>query len=158
MKNILAIAFLFCISFANVMAQDKFGIELKDGVEPDVYIDGKKYDYSIFQLLDQTKIESVTVIKDKPAKEKYNAPNGVVIVKTKNSKEPEIEIDETKIKIRNSENLSPVIVIDGKVADKAALSELNPKGIDSIVVLKGEKAIEQYNAPNGVVVVKTKKN
>ncbi len=155
MKNILVIIGLFCLFASPTLAQDDIKIELKGDEKPDIYIDGKKYDYSIFSLLDQNKIESITVIKDKQAVKKYNAPNGVIVIKTKESMDQIVTIDKKKIKIKDTD-LEPVIIIDGKVADKDTLSKLSPDDIDSIEVLKGEKAIEKYSAPNGVVIIKTK--
>lgn len=157
MKNILIITFLFCFSTSNLLAQEKIRMELKDGVKPDVYIDGKKYDYAIFDLLDQTKIESMFVLKDAKAIEKYNAPNGVIIIKTKKAEKQAITIDKTKIKIRDADDKEPMIIIDGKVAEKGTLSKLSPDDIKSIEVVKGDKAKDKYNAPNGVIIVTKKK-
>jgi len=148
---------MFCFSISPILAQDKVKIELKEGMEPDVYIDGKKYDYSIFDLLDQRKIESMNVIKDDKAKKLYNAPNGVIIIKTKGAVEQTVAIDKDQIKFESGE-LSPIIIIDGNVADKETLSVMSPDDIESIKVVKGEKAIEQYNTLTGVIIVTTKNN
>ena len=161
MKNLLIVTCIFCISIAHAFAQDELKIELKDAPKPDIYIDGKKYDYEIFNLLDQSKIESVNVIKDEQAMKEYNAPNGVIIIKTKKaSNQIVIENDhETKIVIKGSKDgdKDPVFIIDGKVSDRKTLSKLSPDDIESIDVFKGQKAIDEHNAPNGVIIVKTKK-
>ena len=152
MKNLLAVICIFCLSTAH--AQDKLKVELKDAPKPDIYIDGKQYDYSIFELLDQSKIESVSVIKDEQAMKEYNAPNGVILIKSKKNG-PLVEVGEKEVKITDDDK-DPVIVVDGKVSDRESLSELSPDDIESIDVLKGEKALKEYNAPNGVVIIKTK--
>lgn len=154
MKNILIVAF-FCLSTSQALAQEELKIELKDAPHPDIYIDGKKYDYAIFELLDQRKIESVSVLKDEQAMKRYNAPNGVIIIKTKKEAQRIVLVDEKEIRISDGDK-DPVIVIDGKVSTKEKLSKLSPDAVESIQVVKGEKAIDQYNAPNGVVIVKTK--
>jgi hypothetical protein len=48
------------------------------------------------------------------------------------------------------------VVINEKVSDKVTLEKLSPEDIATIEIVKGEKAIQQYNAPNGAVIVKTK--
>ena len=154
MKKILLSVFL-CLSVSMAQAQkeqndkiehrEEIKIKIKNGAEPDVYIDGKKYDYAIVELLDQSKIKTVEVIKDKQALKEYNAPNGVILIKSvKTSKKMDIEGD-------------PVIYIDGKKANKEQLSQLSPDGIESINVFKGEVAAEKYDAPGGAIIVVTKK-
>lgn len=53
----------------------------------------------------------------------------------------------------------PLIVINGKITVDLDLNEINPNTIESINVLKGEKAIEKYaeKGTNGVVEITTKK-
>ena len=156
MKNILIVTCIFCISVSHILAQDKLEVQLKDAPKPDIYIDGKKYDHDIFDLLDQSKIESINVIKDEQAMKEYNAPNGVIIIKTKKASQQIVKVDEQEIKIADSDK-DPVIIINGKVSNKEILTKLSPDNIESIEVVKGQKAIDQYKAPNGVVIVKTKK-
>ena len=138
-----------------MLAQDKLKVELKEAKKPHVYIDGKKYDYSIFDLLDQSKIESVNIIKDEEALEEYNAPNGVILIKTKSASEQPVSADEKGLHIKSSYK-DPLVIIDGKVSNKATLSFLSPANIESINVLKGQLAIDLYKASNGVIMVKTK--
>ncbi len=165
MKNIITITCLLLLLSTTLQAQvvepvddneqNKIKIELKDAPHPDIYIDGKKYDHEILELLDQSKIESIEVLKDEKAKKELNAPNGVIRITTKKAAQQNKE--ETKVQIRGNDGLDPMIVIDGKVASKEELSKLSPEGIESIKVWKGEEAIKKYNAPNGAVIVKTKK-
>lgn len=155
MKNVLIITCVCCLSIFNILAQNDLQVELKDSTKPDMYIDGEKYDYKIFELIDQSKIESVNVIKDEQALKEYNAPNGVVIIKTKKASQHLITVDEKSIKISDN-GIKPVVIIDGKVSNQDALSKLLPKNIKTIEVFKGKKAIDLYNAPNGAIIVKTK--
>ena len=156
MKYFLLVTFVLGLYTSSAIAQGDLEIALKDAPKPDIYIDGKKYDFEIFELLDQSKIESVNVIKDEQAAEKYNAPNGVIIIKTKKAAEQEVTVDEDGVKVRPSDK-HPMVFIDGKESNQDALSKLKPENIESIEVLKGDKAVEEYNAPNGVVIVTMKK-
>ena len=159
MKNLLLIACICLLSGASLLAQDKIKIELKDEPTPDVYIDGKKYDSDVFDLLDPNKIASVNVIKGEKAMKEYKAPNGVVLITTKKAEKESLEgkqeVKEIKITSDKSKE-EPLIVINGNVSDRKTLSKLKPKDIEKIEVLKGEAAMEEYKAPNGVVIVTTK--
>lgn len=128
-------------------------IEVKDGKQPDVYIDGKKYDSEILELLDQDKIESITVIKEEQAIKEYNAPNGVILVKTQKEESKIVITDDVWI----SKAGDPKILIDGEVSDQKNLEKISPDDIQSISVIKDEKAVKEYNAPNGVILITTKK-
>ena len=107
-------------------------------------------------MIDQSKIASVFVVKGNEAIKKYNAPNGVVLIKTKASK----KIDILELKGNASQKLDakkdPMIIIDGKVSDKKTLDKLTPNSIEKMEVFKGQKALEKYNSPNGVIVITTK--
>ncbi|QTE21426.1 hypothetical protein [Polaribacter cellanae] len=155
MKKILIAIFISCISIANFSAQNKLKVEVKAEKKPDVYIDGVKYNYTIVNLLDQTKIESIDIIKDEKALKEYKAPNGVILIKTKKNSKPNLSIDEKKPSSKK-EDKEPLVIINGKVANKAALSNISTQNIASVKVLKGKEAIKQYKSPNGVIIIKTK--
>ncbi|WP_339711661.1 TonB-dependent receptor [Cyclobacterium amurskyense] len=159
MKYFLLVVGLALVPFSSILAQEtskgakeKLEITIKESDNPDVYIDGKKYDHSIIDLLDTDKIASVDVIKGERAISEYNAPNGVIIIKTK--------AKANQVRIRNSNgNLDenqPLIIIDGVTAEKGDLEKLDPIDIESVEVLKGENAMKKHNAPNGVVLIITK--
>ncbi len=73
--------------------------------------------------------------------------------------DPKVEL---KIKNKGNEKEKPIfIVIDGDDKERVKVKNverLNPDQIESIVVLKGESAIEEYgkDGKNGVVVIKLK--
>src|SRR5690606_27904208 len=54
----------------------------------------------------------------------------------------------------------PLYIIDGKTSDKEALSNLSPGSIQSVNVLKGERATSLYGAKasQGVIKITTRKN
>jgi len=143
--------------------QKSLTLKLKDGVQPLVYIDGKIYDADVVELLDQSKIASIDVIKGERAITEFNSPNGVVIIKSmsalqtdkaKNAEHP--SQPEIKVRSKTRDDLEPVIIINGEVSDEVTLSKFKPEEIESINVLKGRAAVEKYDAPNGAVIVKTK--
>lgn len=165
MKKIIVTAIITLTSFAFTQAQveekqeeltkvEKLGVKIKTVAKPDVYVDGKKFDFDL-QLIDPEMIAAVDVIKDEKALKEYNAPNGVILITTKFNAEQ----SETKIKIRgnasNIEDDKPLIIVDGKVKEQAYLKEISPEDIESINVLKGKKA-EKYDSPNGVILITTK--
>jgi len=164
MKNLILTACAVLLSISSIQAQESKGeiskkeklhIKIKDGAKPDIYVDGKKFDFPM-DLLDENRIESVNVIKGDKAIKKYNAKNGVVLIVTKNKM---VEIDKSKIKIKGQgeKGKNPMIIINGEKSDRKVLKKLSTDDIESIKVLKDEQALKKYNAPNGVIIVKTKK-
>ena len=161
MKSIILITCSILLSIGAVQGQEKekeskeekLHIKLKEDASPDIYVDGKKFDFNM-ELLDKNMIESVKVLKGDKAIKEYNAPNGVVLVTTKNAKELEL----TKVRIRGYKSDDPLIIVDGKVSDKESIKQLSPDNIYNIEVFKDEKALEKYNAPNGAIIIKTKKD
>lgn len=137
--------------FAQKEATKEVKIKLKEGKKVDVFIDGIQYDYAILDLLDQSKIKTMNVMKNT----KNGASGDVIMISTIN----EVEMDgKTEFKVNGkAKKDDPIFIIDGKKSTKKELNNLKPEGIATINVYKGEKAIKEYNAPNGVIVVTTKK-
>lgn len=144
----------------NNQKQEKLHVKLQDGANPDIYVDGKKFDFD-FELLDKNMIESVSVIKGEKAIEEYKAPEGVIFITTKKNKDSNKDKVSFKGKINNIKtdnvNNNPLVIIDGKKQNQNMLNKLNPENIESISVIKGKIAIKKYNSPGGVIIVKTKK-
>lgn len=163
MKKLILTASAVLLSISLIHAQDKkeknqlkefIHIEVKDDAKPDIYVDGKKFDFPM-ELLDVDRIESVSVIKGNKAIKEYNAENGVVLVTTKISGNKLDKFDYNKVK--ETTDKYPLVIIDGKESNQAMLNKLSPDDIESIDVVKGELAMKKYKAENGVVIVKTKK-
>ncbi len=75
------------------------------------------------------------------------APLSCMVVRLEGKKEGVIRIGTPSDK-------APKYIVDGvEVKD---ISSIDPKTVQSATVLKGEKAIEQYSAPDGVIVITTK--
>jgi len=67
---------------------------------------------------------------------------------------------ENKAAFLSSSNDKPLIIIDGIVSDNQKIEDIDPDSIESMNVLKGEKATEKYGdkAKDGVIEITTKKN
>ncbi|MEM9549150.1 MAG: hypothetical protein AAGA77_24395 [Bacteroidota bacterium] len=165
MKDLILTAFILLQSISLIQAQEKqndieikenIHVKVKEGADPDIYVDGKKFDFPM-ELLDKDQIESINVIKGEKAIEEYNAKNGVVLITTKKKL---VEKIETKIKITDDDvkGKGPMVIIDGNNSNQTLLKKLSPDDIESINVVKGEQALKKYNAPNGVIIITTKKN
>lgn len=163
MKKILFVAIVM-LSTTVMKAQEektagkeKIYLKLKDGAKPSIYVNDKLFDFPL-ELIDQSKIASVNVLKDEQAIKKYKAPNGVIIITTKELKSAaplEFKIDKNGNVIDNKN--APMIIMDGKVINKEQLDKIGTNLIDKMEVLKGEAAMKKYNAPNGVIIITTKK-
>lgn len=140
-----------------IAKQEKLNIKLKDGAKPDIYVDGKKFDFPM-DLLDVDRIESVNVIKGDKALKEYNSKNGVVLVTTKEVETDKKTMSQVKVTGYATTGKAPMIIIDGETSNQEKLEKISPDYIESIEVFKkDEKVLKKYNAPNGVIVITTKK-
>jgi len=130
--------------------QENLYVKLKENAKPDIYLDGKKFDFRM-ELLDKNMIESVNVLKGEKALTEYNAPNGVILIMTKDKNKS----DKTKSNFSHHGE-APLIIIDGKTSNQKTLESLDPDEIDNIEIFKGKKAIKKYNAANGAIIITTK--
>jgi hypothetical protein len=64
--------------------------------------------------------------------------------------------DKTSLHLKIKSEANPVIYVDGKKFD-FPIYIINPDNIASMNVIKGEEAINKYNAPEGVLLITTKK-
>lgn len=124
--------------------------EFKD---PLYILNGEKIEEKEFEQINAHSIESINVLKDKSAEEKYGTEgkNGVVEVKTKES---------GKISIRSINNTdNPIYILDGKKVELIIIQKLSPNKIEKIEVLKGQGATDKYgeDGKNGVIIITTKK-
>ena len=155
--------------------------------KPLIIVDGERkmpdFDAS---SIDPASIESINVLKDKKAVEKYGeaAKNGAIEIYLKSAealKEEKLSSEAkansttltvSKVKFEESRKISvrdvgsadpdaskPLYVIDGKVADKDFNPDsIAPENIKSITVLKGDKATAKYGekGTNGVIEISLK--
>ena len=171
MKQILLTLLCVTLSMNSLEAQQKdekkgvkesIKVKFKDGAKPMIFVDGKPFDFPV-ELIDPDKIASVSVLKGKAAMDKFNAPNGAILVITKKGAEA-AKLNGTYFKIREkgvsevfSNDKKPIIIIDGKVSSREVLTRLNTKDIEKIDVIKGERSEKEYKTKNGVIRITTKK-
>ncbi len=115
---------------------------------------------------DSTKIKEVKIINVEGGNDK----NHKVIIKegkSTNGNSFVIKIDEDKIDASNNKNIiyrsksskTPLFILDGKEMKDGNIDDMDPNNIESISVLKGEKAIKKYGdkGKDGVIEIITKK-
>jgi N-acetylmuramoyl-L-alanine amidase len=104
-------------------------------------LDGKETSKAEVDKIDPSAIESIDVLKDKPAIDKYGTKgtNGVV---------------ELKLKSYNQ----PLYIVDGKEATKIEVDKIDGGLIESVNVIKDKNATDKYGQKgvNGVVEIKLK--
>lgn len=95
--------------------------------------------------------------------------NSMVISGTRDGKDVTVTMNKPNENISLNGNVAlkpsagqkdnPLIVIDGKIMPEVNLNDINPNNIQSVNVLKGEKATAKYaeKGANGVVEITTKK-
>lgn len=159
MKKLILTVCAVLLSISFIQAQEneeiieKLNIKVKEGVNLDIYVDGKKFDFPM-ELLNTKRIKSVNILKDAEALKKYNAKNGVVLVVTKKNPIKKV-MSHIDLKKGVNKLKVPIIIIDGEKSDQETLKKLSPNEVESIDVYKG--AMKKYNAPNGAIIVTTKK-
>jgi bla regulator protein blaR1 len=126
--------------------------------QPLIIIDGKKVSNEAMENIPPESIESISVLKDASAINKYGkeGANGVVLITSKalNNKSQ----SSVRMKFGSDKN-SPLFIVDGKKISPKKAEKIDPNKIESIDVLKGQNAIDQYGkkAKNGVVYIRMKK-
>jgi TonB-dependent SusC/RagA subfamily outer membrane receptor len=142
-----------------------------------VFVDGVEEPDSkgFLQRTNPNDIESISVLKDNTAIEKYGEKgrNGVLLVTTKKgnaapikqlpppAKDTVAPRKNVSIVIVDGRSFAGVIVVDGEIHDSVSIKkvDLKQEDIESIDVLKGEKAESEYGpkAKEGVIRITTKK-
>ncbi len=121
-------------------------------------VDGKKKSAKKIKNIAPNDIESINVIKDASAIEKYGeeGTNGVIEITSKSKTEKKHSA--VKMEIESGKN-SPLFIVDGKKMSAKKVKVIDPNNIESMDILKGKSAIEFYGrkAKNGVVIITLKK-
>jgi len=121
-------------------------------------IDGKIVSHDIFKTLNPDHIESVEVIKGEKAEQLYGtkAKNGAVAVTMKSGED---KPDGLTFRVTGLQTEKDILfLIDDKPATMEKVKLLNAADIQSIEVIKGENAINEYGkkAKEGVVKITMK--
>ena len=123
--------------------------------QPLFIIDGVEVKKADLNNIDPNNIESMSVLKDDEAINKYGSrgKNGVIVITTKKAK--------SNIRL-NSKGLGipdPLYILDGVEISKSDLEKIDKDTIEKMTVIKDEKATDKYGdkGKNGVVEIYTKK-
>ncbi|NRR92762.1 hypothetical protein HSX10_14395 [Winogradskyella undariae] len=118
----------------------------------------KPNDTLYFKTIDSAKVQSLS----KEKSDLYYEGGKTLKITTKND---DLIINQPQKKYKaistaTNNNQKPLIIIDGKEADYELLKYLNPNLIESMTVLKDNKAIDAYGdkGKNGVIILITKEN
>ncbi|TYC17171.1 hypothetical protein ES677_03055 [Bizionia gelidisalsuginis] len=134
------------------------------GETPLYIIDDKEETKEKADHLNAELIDSINILKGKQALTKYGDKgiNGVVIITTKtyaNKKNASVFITSSKTEITPKDIKAPLLIfINDKESSQEQLDAINPNSIESVNVLKKEKALSLYGkkGKNGAIIVKTK--
>jgi TonB-dependent SusC/RagA subfamily outer membrane receptor len=158
------------------------------GNDPLFVVDGEEMPNGdgVLKTIDPNDIESINVLKDRSAEEKYGVKgrNGVIIINTKKANKTPIQVEIRQVKpkdtlparpttmtIRINDNVRPhgeglgsfpgLIVLDGEIHDSVSIRKvnLNPDDIKSVEIFKDKMAEELYGTrgKQGVIKITTKK-
>ncbi|MCA0932424.1 M56 family metallopeptidase [Lutimonas saemankumensis] len=112
---------------------------------------------------DTTKIKKIKIIE---IDEDTDSDKKVIIERIhEDDKEIEVKIIGDKHKsgthamFISEDGEKPLMIVDGKEIEGGSLKDIDSKNIETVEVLKGDKAVEKYGekAKDGVVIIKTKK-
>lgn len=130
------------------------------------FVDGKRKKEGALDKLKPEEIESISVVKGKDKLQELNIDGkyegAVMILTKKGAKKLSGEAKgKGSLRIKTSELTegNPLYVIDGKLQERADISEIDPGEVAEVSVLKGASATALYGerGANGVVLIRTKK-
>ena len=141
---------------------------LKISIPPLVIIDGKESTKSVMASIDPKSIEHINVLKDAKAVEKYGdkGKDGVIEITLKTS---DNSIANQTLKVQanspfkfgnaDGSGKTPLIIVDGVIAESQNIKNIPPETIKSISVLKDASATSIYGekGKDGVILIQTKK-
>ncbi len=138
----------------------------KDGDKEIIIIGGDGHDVKAYDMKDA---KDVKVIKEVKVIELDEDAEGVskVIIKKGGPGNEEIDVKVTTLSGGPGDEFlfigdgdeQPLIIIDGKEFPDMNMEDVDQKNIETIEILKGDKAVEEYGekAKHGVVIIKTRK-
>ncbi len=137
----------------------------KDGPQPLYILDGKPV--PSIENINPEDIESISVLKNESSVAIYGekGKNGVILITTKkgssekNETQPSTEgkkVYEAHFQ-KFTDSKDPLIIIDGKESTKK-VTDIDPDGIQSVTVLKGESAVGKFGekGKHGVIEITMK--
>ena len=144
-------------------APDKVKMDIKNIFKEDqplVILNDVEVPREVVEDINPDNIEMINVLKGKSAIAKYGdkASDGAIEIFTKEKIDASKEhTSPMKIKLTQGDQ-EPLIVLDGIIIKSDIKNNISPDDIESIDVLKGEKATEKYGdkGKNGVVEITSK--
>jgi TonB family protein len=157
------------------------GLSIDKDETPLIFIDGEEVPYDEIKEIDPQSIESIEVLKDKSALSNYGEKGkyGVIKIKLKPGVEfkPSGSINDSTDNPPAHDSMKefneglfhrggtldkenpPMLLVDGEEVSYDGMKGINPNSIESMEVLKGQSALDQYGekAKNGVIKIKLKK-
>jgi TonB-dependent SusC/RagA subfamily outer membrane receptor len=109
-------------------------------------------------VINPERIESISVLKDKSAINKYGdqAKNGVIEINTKKG----YNLEKAVVRKPDLSDFNGICIVDGKEYDSRSFSklDLDPSDIESVNVYKDQSAIDKYGekGKNGVIEIRLK--
>lgn len=158
MRNIQLLAFILITSFGSLQAQEikqQLNVALKENVDMKIIVDGKPFDYPL-ELINPDYIASIKILKGEEAMEKYQLADGLISIVTKGIPKPILLGTPSDPNHSSSQKIKPLVILDGEVVERSAVLEISPDIIEQIEVIKGPRAMEEYNASEGVILINTK--
>ena len=137
MKNLFFTICVLLLSLTFSFAQEtpqEIGIALKESSNMKIFVDGKEFDFPL-ELIKEEHLASVEIVKGEMAINKYNAPEGVILIQTKDL--PKLSFSDAQ----KDDDKSPLFFVNGKEYERTILDEISPDDIEAIEVIKGERAI-----------------
>ena len=124
-------------------------------------IDGKEANTKTVDALNPTDMLSINVLKDQSAIDKYGnkGKNGVIEITIKGDKAEKLkEVNSHTIQILPFPK-GPLYIVDGHEMTQEEVNKIDPQTIESMEVLKGEAAKEEYGVKgnNGVTILTLEK-
>lgn len=130
-------------------------IRIHDKEEPLIIVNGIQWPEGLgVNIMDANKIDSIHIWKNEKAITMYGekGKNGVIIITPKKQATDNPQTGAIRIK---GEAVNAVYYVNGKETSKEAIELIDPAKIQSIDVLKGDKAKEKYGekGKNGVIEI-----
>ncbi|MEO7282996.1 M56 family metallopeptidase [Gelidibacter sp.] len=146
--------------FKFIKKEDKKTNPFRDAENPPlIIVDGKEIAYDKLGTIETNAIASIMVLKDENATKTYGekGKNGVLVIALK--KEDFLNFKESNMNSISNNGKTPIYILDGKEITAKQMEAINPNTIESVEVLKDEKATTAYGkkGKSGVIIIKLKK-
>lgn len=144
------------LSIGNESTQKTNTFVRASGERPLLIVDGKEDASLKIEEVDPKTIATINVLKGKKAIDAYGnkAKDGVIEIETKYY----ASAPKTNTIVIKASGKKPLLIIDGIEDANKKIEDMDPSTVESMTVLKGQKAIDAYGkkGTDGVIEIKTK--